>query len=130
MSNDFASEFTKEAKDRGGFKTLAGAVGMPDKDDWETIVKLINIFRKDSVKRYGKDILVECISNAKKEHIASAHDSGFMLVNKDSSMRHIFELPESFIHVIEKSYPLMFQDKKHFAWFSRNFKELRLPEKY
>lgn len=133
--NQFAEEFRSEAVKNGGLRTLGDAVGLPDKEDWNNIVRIINLYRKESIKKYGKDILVESIADARKEHgLAgnrySQYSEKYQLVNKDSNMRHVFELPESFIHAIEKAYPLMFQEKTHFAWFAKNFKELRISEKY
>lgn len=117
----------KRQLDEGKTKTLADAVGLPDEDDWKNIVKMIAIYREATVKKYGYDILVETIANARKD---ASNADAFLLVNKDSNMRHVFELPESFVNLIEKAYPLMFKSKKHFSWFARHFKELRISEKY
>lgn len=131
---DFAKDFASNAVKNGGFKNLGDAIELPDKEDWDNIVRIINNYRKDSIIRYGKDILVECIADARKEHLMAGAKYGrlskeFQLVNKDSNMRHIFEFPESFVHAIESVYPVMFTSTKHFHWFCRNFKQLAIPDK-
>lgn len=132
---DFSKEFINEAQKKGGFKTLGGVVGLPDHEDWQNIVRLINRYRKASIKKYGYDILVESIAEAKKEHTVAGnrydrYSGEYQLVNEGSNMRHVFELPESFVHAIERVYPLMFSEVDHFQWFARHFRELRIPDKY
>jgi hypothetical protein len=132
---DFSKEFITEARNQGGFKSLVGAVGMPDEEDWRNIVRIINLVRRKSKEELGFDIVVDCISRARGEHAEAGNKYGrkseeFLLVNKDSNMRHVFELPEALTHAIEQVYPLMFTDKKHFAWFAKNFASLRVSEKY
>ena len=127
---DFSKEARAEATRLGHFKTFGDDMPLPDQKDWENIVRLINKYRRESVQQYGFDILIDCISNAKKEHAMAGHGSDFLVVNKDSNMRHIFEFPESFVIAIQRVYPVMFTSKKHFAWFCRNFGELMLSEKY
>lgn len=132
---DYAKDIISEANKAGHFKNVGDVIELPDKEDWNNIVRIINKFRKESVKVYGKDILIECIADAKKEHAVAGNkyarfSAEYQLVNKDSNMRHIFELPEGLIRAIEKVYPVMFNNKRHFAWFARNFKELRIAEKY
>lgn len=133
--DSFAREFTSEAFKQGGFRALAGAVGMPDKKDWENIVQMIALYRKKSVDIYGYDILVTCITDARRDYQQNGgkYDSvarDFNLVNKDSNMRYHFELPESFVRWIEVGYPLMFKDLKHYHWFCKNFRELMIPGRF
>lgn len=133
--NDYAKDLKTEAAKAGSFKSIGDVIELPDKEDWNNICRIINKFRKESVKKYGKDILVECIADARKEHLVAGNRYGrltseFMLVNKGSDMRHIFEFPETFVKAITDVYPVMFTSKKHFAWFCNNFKELTLSGKY
>jgi hypothetical protein len=139
MKNDkqkqFSKDFVSEAQKQGGFKSLVGAVGMPDEEDWRNIVRIINVTRKKSIEQYGFDIITHTVVEAKRDHMEAGNRHGrlteeYLLVNKDSNMRHVFELPEMLIHAIEQVYPLMFVDKKHFAWFAKNFAALRISEKY
>ncbi len=133
--NEFTKEFLKEAQKKGTVKSLGTVIGLPDKEDWENICRIIDIYRKESIKRYGFDVLVDCIATARKDteqhggrydHIAK----GFNLVNKDSNMRYVFEFPESFVTIIQKAYPIMFSDKEHFRWFCRNFATLRIAGRF
>lgn len=129
----FSKEFLAEARKKGSFKPLAGVVGMPDKEDWENIVSMISLYRRKSVEKYGYDILVDCIATARKQYKSEGRDYSkgkFNIVNKDSAMRYHFELPESFVHMIEKAYPLMFVDREHYHWFCRNFAELRISDSF
>lgn len=133
--NGFAQGFMDEVNRTGNVKSLVGAVGMPDKDDWRNIVEMISVYRKESVRRYGFDILTDCIATARREfaEFGGKYESrapGFNLVNKDSNMRYHFELPGSFVRMIELAYPLMFKDKKHYHWFCRNFAELRIADRF
>lgn len=135
QKNAFADEYRDEAQKKGGFKDLGDAVGMPDKEDWKNIVSIIEVTRKACIKKYGFDILVDCIANARKDRTENDNKYGklhldYGLVNKDSNMRHVMELPEEFMHAIEKGYPIMFSNRDHFSWFCRNFKELLIGDKY
>lgn len=132
---DFARDFRNAAKAAGHVKTLGDAIELPDQEDWNNIVRIINRYRKESIKIYGEDVLIKIISDAKKEHALAGnryerYSSEYQLVNKDSNLRHIFELPPALVRMIESVYPVMFSSKKHFAWFARNFKELRIADKY
>lgn len=134
-TNGLANDFVTEARKRGEVKSLAGAVGMPDKEDYDNICNIISLYRKESVRRYGFDILVDAIATARREHdeFGGKYENrakGFNLVNKDSNMRYNFELPESLIRAIELAYPLMFTDLKHYTWFCKNFKSLMISERF
>ena len=132
-NTSFAKDFGTEVGKRGHHKSLAGAVGLPDQKDWENICNMIAVYRKNSVRNYGFDVLVDCIANAKEEYHAQGRDySGgkFNVVNKDSGMRYHFEFPESFVAWIQLSYPLMFTDKNHYHWFCKRFSDLRIAEKF
>lgn len=127
----FAQDFLKEVDKRGSMSGLADAIGLPDEGDWKNIMNIITVFRKESVKKYGFDILVDCIANARKDYAqyGGKHDKigkEYNLVNKDSSMRYHFEFPESFVKTVEIAYPFMFRNKKHYAWFCKNFKQLSI----
>lgn len=105
-------------------KSLADAVGLPDDEDKLNIMALIEKYNK---KQPGK--LAHTIASAKKEHEKAGHGD-FIVTDTHSQTRQIFELPEDFVSELEKAYPLMFKDKKHFQWFVKNFKMLMIPKKY
>lgn len=111
------------------YKTLGDAVGMPDAQDRYFIRKLLLRY-----ERSHPGVIKYTIDSAKADQ---QNNSGgvkditeFGLVDKHSDRRHIFELPESLVTEIEKYYPTMFREKKHFRWFVKNFKELMLPDRY
>lgn len=133
--SQFAKDFLEEVSKKGDIKSLGDAVGLPDQGDWRNIMNMITVFRKESIKKYGFDILVDCIATARRDYLQNggkynAQAKDYNLVNKGSNMRYHFELPESFVKTIELAYPLMFKNKKHYAWFCKNFSQLRITEKY
>jgi len=132
---DYRESFWKEA-DKKGLKSMAGAVGMPDEGDWQNICQAIELFRKESVKKYGFDQLVDCIANARNEHAnnnggkySNVYDST-NIASKDSNLDYRFELPQELMFMIEKAYPTMFRDKAHFRWFSKKFATLSITGRY
>ena len=132
-NDNFARDFKQEVNKLGHHKSLAGAVGMPDQKDWENICNIIKLYRKESIKRYGFDILLDCVTQARNEYREAGRDYSqgkFNIVNKDSAMRYHFEFPESFVGVIQTAYPLMFTSKEHYHWFLKHFGELRISEKF
>lgn len=135
QSNDnahFRKQFLDELKQKGK-KSLGGAVGLPDEKDWQNIRNIIALYRRESMKRYGYDRLVDCITQARKEYREAGRDySGgkFAVVNKASSMRYHFELPENLVGMIQLAYPLMFTDRDHYHWFCKHFAELGIAEKF
>lgn len=117
-----------------GKETLTSdAVGMPDEQDKEFLRKLILKFDK---KYPG--FIKTARDEARKELEASSTamdnklEYGVVEAAGMSSARRslVFELPEELMANIEKVFPSMFRDRKHFAWFATNFKELLVPDKY
>lgn len=133
--SEFARDFSKEVSRTGSVKSLGDAIGLPDDGDWQNITNIIGVYRKESVKKYGFDILIDCIANARKEYhnFGGKYDTLAVqknLVNKDSGMRYHFEFPESFVKTIELAYPLMFKDRKHYHWFCKKFAGLGITGEF
>lgn len=122
MGNNDDKERTKilltEAAKTGSTKTLmSDVVGMPDKKDEEFIEKLIKIH--ESITGGS---LAHVMALARREFDAGAKGSMFndgAMVNKESHMTYDFEFPASFVMLIEKHYPTMFRDVKHYRWFKK-----------
>lgn len=124
MGNDqFAKEVLNHTGGKQGVRTLADAIGMPDATDKAYITKLILRYEK----RYP-GLIKSAVDQAKEETHTKINE--FAIIDKHSSRRYLFELPEELIANIEKAYPTMFREKKHFAWFCKNFKGLMIAERY
>lgn len=110
-----------------GVKDLGDAIGMPTDWDKQNIQQMIRNYN-----RRHPGILAHTIKEAKQDMQMQStvfHNvARFGEVDKQAHRRHMFELPEELVHIIEKGYPTMFRSKKHFAWFCENFKQLMLPE--
>lgn len=106
-----------------GSKTLmSDAVGMPDEQDEDFIRKLITIHEKMT-----DNALMRTVKASQQEFkllSKYANDSNDATVNKDSRMTYDFELPYSFVQMVEKYYPTMFRDRKHYAWLKKLLKHL------
>lgn len=123
----FREDFLDEASKRGSSKTFSDAMGMPDDEDEEFIRKLI---RQYELKSGG--LLKFTIQQARKEFESGKYGSlrnDNAVVNKDTNMKYVFELPQSFVDIIERYYPTMFRDKKHFAWFKKKLPALMVRPK-
>lgn len=119
--------------------TSANVVGdsipLPTEDDLAKISKIIKNYRALTRQLTGVDTVLQSRDDAKRNHLIAGNNydryaGEYNLVNKGSNMRHIFELPGGLVKAIAKEYPLIFTSKKHFAWFAKHFKELRLTDKY
>jgi hypothetical protein len=142
--DDFAKDIRAAATKAGNFKSIGDVIELPDKEDWNNVCRIINKYCKQKFPYeengvtkfyYGREALVHTIATAKKERATSGYKYGqltkdYNITSKDSSMRLIFELPAILVRAIEAVYPVMFTNSRHFAWFAKNFKTLRLPEKY
>lgn len=119
------TELSTELTKVGHKKDLVGLVGMPDRDDKRNIMAMITKFERENPGMIAYNIRM-----ARDDHANSGHDLKFNIVGQEAGRRHVFELPEGLVKIIEMGYPLMFTDKKHFAWFCKNFSFLMIPEKY
>lgn len=116
--------FLELAAKEGTTKSLmSDVVGMPDEKDKEFIRNLIQIHEKmtNGLLAYTLKQSREEFENYSKFATKGNEDAK---VNQGSNMTYDFELPNSFVLLIEKYYPTMFRDRKHFAWFKKNLKGL------
>jgi len=111
------------------YKSLGDAIGMPDEKDKAFIRKLILTYEREH-----PGLIKHAIDEAKREQQAVdgpvKKRTDFGLVDPHSARRHLFELPEGLVTVIEQYYPTLFRERKHFTWFIRSFKELLIPDRY
>lgn len=114
--------------DKTEARTLGDALGMPDEKDKTFIRNLILEYEREHP---GEILLYR--NDGKKELEINGLWNGrgeFGVTGKQANMRMIFNLPPRLHGAIERYYPTMFREKRHFHWFVRNFKELMVPERY
>jgi type III secretion system FlhB-like substrate exporter len=100
---------------------VADAIGMPDEKDLETMMRIINRFKKTH-----PGILEHTVKNAREEFSQGKYNKNLVwkdktLVNEGSNMTYDFELPVELYQAIEQVFPSMFKSKKHYHWFKKNF---------
>jgi len=103
---------------------MSDVVGMPDAEDEAFIQRLITIHEKIT-----GGLLAYTLNESRKEFDAGAKGNlrnDTALVNKESNMTYDYEFPASFIMLIEKYYPTMFRDIKHYHWFKRKLPNLMI----
>jgi len=110
--------------EKNGPKSVADIVGMPDDADKENIRNILKNY-----DRKNPGFLAHTISEAKEDQKNNSL-TDFGITNKQAGGRIVLELPEEVHRLIQEAYPLIFSDKKHFRWFTKNFRELLIPEKY
>lgn len=124
-NSDFQKDFLKEYNDpKKSKKSLAQAIGLPDKVDEDFLMRLIAKYEKNN-----PGWLTFMRDNARREFEAGHKGSVFnddALVNKGSNMTYDFELPVTFYKEIERHYPLMFRDPAHYRWFKKTFTALMI----
>lgn len=109
------------ANQLGGKKNLmSDVVGMPDNEDKANIQLIIDNYEKEFPGQI-EDTITLARSFAKGE---------FNTVDKNSNRRYILELPPMLVGRLEEYIPTIFKDKRHFAWFCKNFKKLTITGKY
>lgn len=104
-------------------KTLADAIGLPDKEDKVRIQRYLLKYEREN----PGEILFH--RNMARER-SKAGNNKFGVVDKTSARRYLFELPVEIGNWMSQAYPLMFKDKNHTAWFCKQFPELLIPYKY
>lgn len=118
---NFTKAFLEGAVSDGSVRNMAEAVGLPDAEDKQRIE---NWLLKYDKKHPGE---IKFHRDAARERI---DDKDYGVLDKASSRRYLFELPTEFGTWMEQAYPLMFKDRKHLAWFCKNFKYLMIPHKH
>lgn len=121
---DWKKTFLEEADKRGSAKAMmSDVVGMPDDKDKEFIRNLVQIH-----ERLTGGLLAYTIKASRTEFEAKSKFATKAnieaTVSDESRMTYDFELPNSFVVMVEKYYPTMFRDRKHYAWFKKNLKGL------
>jgi hypothetical protein len=120
---DFKLDLLGAVTNRGK-ADIAEAIGMPDEQDYEVLLKIIQKFE---AKHPG--LIKATLEAGRQDYYGGAHRgkgiwTGRTTVNKDSNMTYVFELPANLYYAIERIFPSMFRSKKHFAWFKKNFYKL------
>jgi len=86
---------------------------MPDEEDRKNLEHLLNNYEL----LYPGEI-AQAIEDARPEPGVET---------KDTAMgKHVMELPPTLADTLEKTYPTLFTNKDHFAWFKENFEQLIL----
>lgn len=107
---------------------LAEMKGLPTQQDKERIQRILLRYEK----KYPGRIL-HTVREAQSEHRAEGNETAkakYGVVNQQAHGRVLFELPEDLGNQIIEVAPFVFKNKKHLAWFAKNFKELLIPAKY
>lgn len=112
------------------YKDLGSLIGMPDDEDKANIRRIILKYEKQYPGR-----VQHSIAEARKELEQSTGGiwnkfSDHGVVEQETYRARILELPEGLHQRIEKYMPSIFRDRKHLAWFIKNFPELLVPKKY
>lgn len=103
---------------------MSDAVGMPDAEDEAFIQKLIQIHEKMT-----GGALRQVLTRSRMEFDAGKYGNlrnDDATVNKNSRMTYDFELPQSFVMLIEKYYPTMFRDINHYRWLKKKLPNLMI----
>lgn len=125
-NSQFTEEFLKEAGRHKTLQSMGDVVGLPDEEDKLRIQLKLRAYEKEHPGELA------FIINMAREHFkdAGGDKQKYGLTNKQASGRTLFELPEDLGRWLENAYPLMFRERKHTAWFAKNFPELLIPEVY
>lgn len=115
-----------EAVDNRGKGDVADAIGMPDEQDYEVLMKIINKF-----ERNHPGLIQATLKAGRRDFETGIYRKnvtwkGKALVNSGSNTTYVFELPADLVHAIEKVFPSMFRSKKHFRWFKKRFSRLTI----
>ena len=117
--------FNEFANLKGTKKALmSDVVGMPDQQDEEFLQKLIQIHEKMT-----SGALRRVLDHSRREFSAGKYGNlrnDDAMVNKESNMTYDFELPNSFVMLIEKYYPTMFRDINHYRWLKKKLPGLMI----
>jgi len=124
-NTEWLKDVSKAANEAGNVKSLGDAIGLPTVGDRDIIRRVLVQYEKahPGEIKFHRDA-------ARARLAESGKDTKFAVVDESSRRRYMFELPVEIGHFLEKSYPLMFSNKKHFAWFCKNFPELLIGERY
>lgn len=105
-------------------KTLGDVIGMPDEKDEQFIQNLIAIHEKMT-----GGLLAHTLREARMEFEVGRKGSlrnEDATIDKASGRTYDYEFPNSFVVLMEKHYPTMFRDIKHYRWFKRKLPGLMI----
>lgn len=101
--------------DKGDYKDIGDAVGMPDATDKANVRKIID----DYDKRH--EGAIAATRRAHRKYVKTLDDA---VVDKKSGRRYSMEIPEELHEKLEAYIPTLFRSRRHFKWLRKNFKEL------
>lgn len=111
-----------------GNENWSAVVGMPDAFDKKNIQSLIRAYEATFPGR------IKSIVDAEREdEKAEGHGGTFdpyLMKNKGSEMRKVLVMPAELVQELKTGYPTIFTDRKHFAWFVKNFPQFMVADKY
>ena len=124
---DFKSDLLGAVNNRGK-DDVADAIGMPDQQDYET---LLSIIQKFEARHPG--LIKAALYAGRRDYESGVHRrkqifTGKATISKDNNMVYVFELPAQLYLAIERVFPSMFRSRKHFASFKKNFYKLTIGE--
>ena len=135
--NENLIEKFSEIKSADKNTMMSDVVGMPDEQDKEYIRRIILRYEKNN-----PGVIERIIQDAREEMAEASSFGNDMLetgvtektktrgISSSTNRVHALELPGDLHAAIEAYIPTIFRDRKHFAWFMKNFPELRLPRRY
>lgn len=91
-------------------------VGLPDAADVKNIRNIIKNFEKGA-----PGVIAAFAKQARADRELDERAWIFGGKKGDEPRRPVLTMPTPLLRDIEESYPLMFQNKKHLAWFKLNF---------
>lgn len=97
-------------------------VGLPDEKD---IANIKTILRNYERIRPGE--IATYVRQAKLDKELANNDFGS---SQDGSKRRVLTMPIGLLRQIEAAYPLMFKNRKHLAWFVKNFSGFNTHKRY
>lgn len=124
----FQNQLLNELNNRGK-GDIANAIGMPDEQDYETLLKIIKRYERKhpGYLQYHVETIRKFFNEGK--YGGNVRFRGQAEVNKYSRMRHAVDLPMDLGMAIEKVFPSMFRSKKHLRWFCQKFPGLSVSGK-
>lgn len=103
-------------------------IGMPDATDRKNIQALIDKFEKANpgeIAQVRKEAIAE-----RKERTAALKQNEFNIIHKDWDFRATGSFPPRLYKELKKSYPTIFTNKDHQAWFFKKFPQFLVADKY
>jgi hypothetical protein len=90
-------------------------IGLPDEKD---VLNIKRMMRNHERVRPGEIAMI--IEEARLDR-QEDFESRMSFVKKEQPVRRALTLPQALMRTIEEAYPIMFKNRKHLAWFKKNF---------